>query len=146
MSALAQRNPYKVLNLQDDLESFFHLVVYEGCCWLPISIHQLLGAFMTEYFDDYTVNPVISELVGGALKVATIRSGELVYSDLRILFLSKENVWDNAEDLPINVFLSKSLAWFHAYYKVLRHDNPAVFFPGRTDEEVVLVQVGLIQS
>ncbi|CDO78019.1 hypothetical protein BN946_scf184907.g9 [Trametes cinnabarina] len=73
-SASALGNPSKRIIVQDDMESFFHLMLYFAIRFLPHNCENV-GEFMDAYFDGYVeANGVY---YGGGDKMAAMRSGTL---------------------------------------------------------------------
>ncbi|GBE86380.1 predicted protein [Sparassis crispa] len=120
MSALSLQNPYKPITLQDDLESFVHLVVYEAIRFLPHNIPAInVGTFIWRYFD--AAIPYNGEYyVCGDKKWSTMKDGELEDTSGKIIF-------GGHECYPLNVLLNSVSKWFSAYYAVLAREQPDLF-------------------
>ncbi|KAH9889421.1 hypothetical protein C8Q73DRAFT_793618 [Cubamyces lactineus] len=74
MSASALAQPSKRILVQDDMESFFHLLVYYAIRFLPHNCPDV-GRFMDLYFDGHEdLNGVI---YGGEKKLNTMKYGQL---------------------------------------------------------------------
>ncbi|KAL6306265.1 hypothetical protein BKA93DRAFT_895462 [Sparassis latifolia] len=122
MSALSLQNPYKPITLQDDLEAFFHLVLYMAVRFLPHNIGDAnVGTFIYRYFDD--ADPLDRQFyVCGEKKWSTIQSGLLTFKTKPITFGDDANY-------PMNDLLETLLPWFSAYYAVIGHDHPQLVKP-----------------
>ncbi|TBU38476.1 hypothetical protein BD309DRAFT_874282 [Dichomitus squalens] len=56
MSAHALNDPYRRIVIQDELESFFHVLLYYAIRFLPHNLQDVcVGKFLTDYFDDYSI-------------------------------------------------------------------------------------------
>ncbi|KAI0333029.1 hypothetical protein GY45DRAFT_1320318 [Cubamyces sp. BRFM 1775] len=74
MSANILNYPSKELTVQDDMESFFHLLLYQAIRYLPHSCHNVC-TFVDKYFNDYEKEDGV--YYGGEKKMAAIRQGAL---------------------------------------------------------------------
>ncbi|CDO77506.1 hypothetical protein BN946_scf184912.g5 [Trametes cinnabarina] len=73
-SAMALDNPTKRIIVQDDIESFFHLLLYFAIRYLPHNCDNV-GDFMDRYFDGY--REVNGEYYGGEKKLLCMKLGLL---------------------------------------------------------------------
>ncbi|EJF57404.1 hypothetical protein DICSQDRAFT_174046, partial [Dichomitus squalens LYAD-421 SS1] len=56
MSAHALNDPHRRIVIQDELESFFHVLLYYAIRFLPHNLQdECVGKFLTDYFDDYSI-------------------------------------------------------------------------------------------
>ncbi len=53
MSANSLSNPWRVISVEDEMESFFHLLLFYAIRYLPHNCKDV-GMFMEEYFDGFT--------------------------------------------------------------------------------------------
>ncbi|KAI0629398.1 hypothetical protein C8Q77DRAFT_1065661, partial [Trametes polyzona] len=83
MSASALADPRKRIIVQDDMESFFHILLYLAIRYLPHNCSNI-GGFMDAYFDGY--HKENGEYFGGVVKMNTMRNGELSSADAPITF------------------------------------------------------------
>jgi len=77
MSGILLRTPTKSHDLQDDLESFFHIVMYFALRYLPHDMVDGLLKLMGDLFDghSYTTN---GQIIGGETKMALFKAPETV--------------------------------------------------------------------
>ncbi|KAI0629399.1 hypothetical protein C8Q77DRAFT_285251 [Trametes polyzona] len=87
MSASALADPKKGIIVQDDMESFFHILLYLAIRYLPHNCSNV-GGFMDAYFDGH--HKENGEYFGGVVKMNTMRNGELTSADAPITFYIKE--------------------------------------------------------
>ncbi|OSD00272.1 hypothetical protein PYCCODRAFT_1469602 [Trametes coccinea BRFM310] len=73
-SAMALDNPKKRIVVQDDMESFFHLLLYYAIRFLPHNCPNV-GDFMDQYFDGQREENGV--YYGGVLKLSAMRTGAL---------------------------------------------------------------------
>ncbi|KAI9062408.1 hypothetical protein FKP32DRAFT_844181 [Trametes sanguinea] len=73
-SAMALDNPKKRVVVQDDMESFFHLILYYAIRFLPNNCGNV-GRFMDEYFDGQLEED--GEYYGGEKKLNAMREGKV---------------------------------------------------------------------
>ena len=59
--------------MTDELESFFHVILYLAVRFLPSTFSQCVGDFMHEYFDDFS--EVNDNYYCGTLKRVVIKTG-----------------------------------------------------------------------
>ncbi|KAI0629405.1 hypothetical protein C8Q77DRAFT_1273719 [Trametes polyzona] len=83
MSASALADPRKRILVQDDMESFFHILLYLAIRYLPHDCRNV-GLFMDQYFDGHL--EIDGEYLGGDLKWNTMRNGELAFAQAKITF------------------------------------------------------------
>ncbi|KAH9889423.1 hypothetical protein C8Q73DRAFT_158328 [Cubamyces lactineus] len=74
MSANALAKPTSRIVVQDDIESIFHVLLYEAIRYLPHNCFDV-GDFIHEYFDDYKEQGGV--YYGGRLKLESMRNGAL---------------------------------------------------------------------
>ncbi|KAI0663917.1 hypothetical protein C8Q70DRAFT_905386, partial [Cubamyces menziesii] len=74
MSANALRHPSKKIIVQDDMESLFHLLLYQAIRYLPHICFEV-GRFVEKYFDGYEERR--GAYYGGEKKMETMKSGAL---------------------------------------------------------------------
>ncbi|KAJ3504274.1 hypothetical protein NLJ89_g8022 [Agrocybe chaxingu] len=109
MSTLRLRFPGKELDLQDDLESFFYVVLFFTLQYLPVSLPQPeLVDFMKSIFEERALSHALGMDIGGQAK-ATLLAGQDT-SFMRLAFL------DNP---PVNSWMRAS--WL-AFEELHRHE------------------------
>ncbi|KAJ3504553.1 hypothetical protein NLJ89_g7876 [Agrocybe chaxingu] len=81
-------DPFRLHTLQDDLESFFHLVLYYALRYLPHNLGLLnLKVLIDQLFLEYEWNEVIRQYVGGKGKFLMILDG---FSSLNVRFMDNK--------------------------------------------------------
>ncbi|KAL6306259.1 hypothetical protein BKA93DRAFT_169524 [Sparassis latifolia] len=115
MSALSLRNPYKPSTLQDDLESFFHLLLYMAIRFLPHTISDV-GSFIYHYFDASKSHQGQFYICGDK-KWSTMKNGDLSDDGEPIEF-------GISSTYPLNSLLGTLLGYFKGYYAVVAQDLP----------------------
>ncbi|KAH9947742.1 hypothetical protein B0H21DRAFT_851969 [Amylocystis lapponica] len=122
LSAFSLNDAFKPMCLQDDLESFFHVLLYEAIRFLP-SNSPNVAAFMTRYFDDaicddgkYSCGPAKSEAMNfGHIYILVDGLGK----DLQFHFFSRR---DRAQvPHPLDEVIEELLSWFGAFYRHTKH-------------------------
>ncbi|KAI0333028.1 hypothetical protein GY45DRAFT_1368783 [Cubamyces sp. BRFM 1775] len=95
MSASALGEPSKRILVQDDIESFFHLLLYYAIRFCRHNWSDV-GAFMDAYFDGYVKYEGV--IYGGKEKLSTMRQGKLTtpLGDLALCFYMPEKSPDNS--------------------------------------------------
>ncbi|OSD00269.1 hypothetical protein PYCCODRAFT_1414661 [Trametes coccinea BRFM310] len=73
-SAMALDNPKKRILVEDDMESFFHLIFYFALRFLPHNCNDV-GRYMEQYFNGH--QKYLGALLGGQEKLASMKSGRL---------------------------------------------------------------------
>lgn len=111
MSAALLGDPTRESTLQDDLESFLHVLIYAALRYLRHNFtpHALLG-FMGQFFDSKNYHQ--NGWSGGDYKKFMLRAGEISYN------LTPLSIY-NEDSHPLNAFLSTIISWFGAYYRGL---------------------------
>ncbi|CDO77507.1 hypothetical protein BN946_scf184912.g6 [Trametes cinnabarina] len=96
-SAMALDNPKKRIMVQDDMESFFHLLLYFAIRYLPHNCDNV-GDFMDRYFDGY--HEMNGVYYGGKEKLASMNTGTLTTSRFLPLrfYIPKESDRPNPDD------------------------------------------------
>ncbi|OSD00256.1 hypothetical protein PYCCODRAFT_1469588 [Trametes coccinea BRFM310] len=135
-SALALMNPRKRFEVQDDMESFFHLLVYFAVRFLPHNCEHI-GAFVNEYFD-YEYHASDGVVYGGEPKLSCIRWGCLAMSGFRPLTFYQLPSFADLEDdgaasdsdlielqvHPINTLFDEFMKRLHAHYALRGFPGP----------------------
>lgn len=88
MSINALCKPTKEIDIPDELESLFHVLLYCSMRWIPHNCADV-GAFMYKYFDEgVPVDQEHKEYAASLLKRLVFASGELIApNNARIVFL-----------------------------------------------------------
>ena len=86
MSAHALNDPYRKIVVQDELEAFFHVLLYYAIRFLPHNLAEnSVGKFLHDYFDAYTPGPLghytcgrakIDAMEHGVISLRTYHGGE----------------------------------------------------------------------
>ena len=141
MSALALNDPTKVINIPDEMESIFHVLLWFAIRFLPHNLPKVsVGEFLVDYFDDYTDNK--QHFTCGHRKWSSMRHGEIDISNfvmndsrstsrskaksttlLKFIVPSDDAPFDKPNfGHPINDVISGFLELLSAYY-ILRDPN-----------------------
>ncbi|KDQ59769.1 hypothetical protein JAAARDRAFT_153806 [Jaapia argillacea MUCL 33604] len=110
MSGSLLSNLGKQQILQDDLESFFHVLLYNAVTYLRSNCSNV-RAFVADFFDSYYLG-VNDECKGGRGKIGAFRIGKILPLDEEppLTFLP--------EKTPLNHLLDTLVDWFSHYYTV----------------------------
>ncbi|KAH9889430.1 hypothetical protein C8Q73DRAFT_707543 [Cubamyces lactineus] len=136
LSANALSHPSRRIMVQDDMESLFHLLLYEAIRYLPNNCFNV-GMFIDKYFDGYDEDRD-GVYVGGEKKMATMRTGTLMVTSSTALafYLPKSAPTAAAAlvtpSLPISNFgRSES----HAKPAAVSGTSPASEFPAQESSD-----------
>ncbi|OBZ74038.1 hypothetical protein A0H81_06280 [Grifola frondosa] len=121
MSAHILDNRYRSPSIEDELESFFHVLLYYGIRFLPHNQPDV-GQYMNSFFDNYTYDN--GEYKCGSMKQTTMASGHI-----RVKF------GNPGQDHPLNRVIDTLLLWFSAYYRVVEHDELSGASPGSSSAD-----------
>ncbi|KDQ59807.1 hypothetical protein JAAARDRAFT_33384 [Jaapia argillacea MUCL 33604] len=107
MSAGLLQDGTKPALLQDDLESFFHVLLFNGVKFLKNNCQDVPG-FISHFFESYSYQGEVC--VGGQSKQTAFTANKLVYP-VKAPALAFEST-------PLNTLITMLLGWFHTYYEV----------------------------
>jgi len=115
MSGILLRTPTKSHDLQDDLESFFHVVLYFTLRYLPHDMVEGLPKLMGDLFEghSYTSN---GQVIGGEFKMVLFTAPGTVLYKAGGRFQFTENP-------ALSQWLFKSLRGFKQWYDAKNVDN-----------------------
>ncbi|KAI0645261.1 hypothetical protein C8Q79DRAFT_911651 [Trametes meyenii] len=147
MSANALDDHSKVIDVPDELESFFHVLIYLAVRFLPHNLtNSSVPQFLRDYFDDYT--PHAQGFRCGRTKAAAMENGRISLSAynakkedqpvekyLRFTWPTKSS--DSAPSGPLDNIVTTLLSWFKAYYTY--HPNKEA--PVRSNEGITAVKL-----
>lgn len=132
MSAHALIDPHRPLTVQDELESFFHVLLYYAIRFLPHNIRPIdVAHFLVSYFDS---GYKYDEFICGTKKFTAMTSGTIdVRQDTKTVaytlqfYWSKPSVDDSSQPKPhpIHEIITTMLSWFKAYYSLDHKTVPA---------------------
>nr|VWO95797.1 Vacuolar protein sorting-associated protein 1 [Ganoderma boninense] len=146
----------KVASLADELESFFHVLLYYAVRYVRglNCDGEDAANFLYKYFDVYGYEPGSGMYTCGALKTLIIKSGSLIMG-------TSSGTWAPRFGNPLDPLFARLLSWFAARYNVAYYDKaPRVVNTKQTatsrkgldiDHEVpvandeFLVQFGLVE-
>ncbi|KAI0916047.1 hypothetical protein AcW1_009422 [Taiwanofungus camphoratus] len=117
-SAMLLENPWKAAEIQDELESFFHVLLYNGVRFLRHNCTDV-GEFMHEFFDAAALQD--GRYTCGERKWTAVRYGEVTSGRKCEKLVFKDD--DDGDEHPLNNILKILLQWFRAYYAVLIADG-----------------------
>nr|VWO95685.1 Amidohydrolase family protein [Ganoderma boninense] len=143
MSANALSNPWRVIGVEDEMESFFHLLLFYAIRYLPHNCKDV-GMFMEEYFDGFTKEN--GKYFCGLAKLAAVKGGSITLPNqaVQLVFYLPAEAQDennpgsspsNAPSAPgrssdadrkphpINVVLDCMLEWLHAQYSLINEQQ-----------------------
>lgn len=127
MSAKLLSGPAKECELEDDLESFFHVMLYIAMRYLKHNFpEKILTTFMDKYFDEVIYDE--DAATGGETKRLAMRFGQITYGGLDF------RVYPDG-DHPLNHVIAELLSWFKARYAIVLPEiikHPAVEHPPET--------------
>ncbi|KAI0628954.1 hypothetical protein C8Q77DRAFT_1066547 [Trametes polyzona] len=86
-SARALTDLSKKIDVADEMESFFHLLLYLSIRYLPHNIDNV-GKFIEEYFDGHMIKADL-EYYGGYVKSSMMRAGRIRYPNEDLRFLDR---------------------------------------------------------
>ncbi|KAI0333303.1 hypothetical protein GY45DRAFT_327622 [Cubamyces sp. BRFM 1775] len=105
-------DPTKTAEVADELESFFHVLLYYAARFLDSNSRVNFRYFIASFFEDYGRRPN-GDFYCGFVKTVSVKHGELhtaQYPGMSLWF-----------DSPIDHILSTVLRWFKARYMVYQH-------------------------
>ncbi|TFK83362.1 hypothetical protein K466DRAFT_665889, partial [Polyporus arcularius HHB13444] len=112
MSVAILKNPRRVVEIPDDLESFFHVLLYHAIRYLHSNLDELeVGDWIEDFFDCYTVTDDVYYCGKTKLYVMTT-SAQLTSSKGKVSFES-----------PMDELLGFLLSSFKALYAVTAYDE-----------------------
>lgn len=105
------------VSIADELESFFHVMLFYGVRYLPHTLPSV-SEFVIDYFDTFQQNEAGRRLCS-SLKEAAMQSKMLVYAGKDLRFLKTTGQRGN----PMNALINSLLELFQARYQVINHNN-----------------------
>ncbi|KAI0359651.1 hypothetical protein OH77DRAFT_1047033 [Trametes cingulata] len=130
LSVGALNNHTKVIVVQDELESFFHVLLYIAIRFLPHNCDSTsVPQFLKDYFDDYS--PHVNGHRCGTVKLNAMYHGRIdltVYNNskededsanLHFIWPSKPNETRHKRKHPLDGLIETFLSWFAAYYELI---------------------------
>lgn len=100
----------------DELESFFHVMLFYGVRYLPHTIKNVPG-FVTEFFDTFQRDEEGRRFCS-LIKQNAMKHKKIEYSEVDLKFTKTTGEEGN----PINLLIKSLLPLFEARYKVLAHN------------------------
>ena len=130
MSVCCSTYPGRPVSIADELESFFHVLLYLAVRFLRTSSLNVRD-FVDDYFEGFDLDD--GRVTCGHVKEKIIQTGSLTWKKKLIRFLSAPLAADrgmqpqiDAEHLsPLNDVIAKYLAHFQARYAVLEYESQA---------------------
>ncbi|KAI0645248.1 hypothetical protein C8Q79DRAFT_1011331 [Trametes meyenii] len=147
LSANALNDHKKLIRIEDELESFFHVLLHISVRFLPHNLGDAhVPQFLHDYFDDYSTAGTDHHC--GMAKLAAMQAGFVSISQykaqhegpdrLKILFPASAcptspptapstaaKTADSTVDHPLNGVIETLLSWFSAYYTLDRLEREA---------------------
>ncbi|KAI0669703.1 hypothetical protein C8Q78DRAFT_196174 [Trametes maxima] len=126
MSVKALNKHKKPIDIQDDLESFFHVLLFICIRFLHHNLEdENVPQFMRDYFDDYTPSKTGPRC--GPRKHLVIATGSLhlsAYNEakgcLHFLWPSESGGSSPLSLHPLDIVITTLLSWFSAHHKLAR--------------------------
>ncbi|KAI0759994.1 hypothetical protein BD413DRAFT_495987 [Trametes elegans] len=115
--------PSKKIILQDDLESFFHVLLYTAVRFLPHNCpDKRVGALLYRYFDDYA-EVARGQMKCGPLKRTSVKDGKIsletiIPENVDLVFRISHSSPSLHPKHPINKLIDTVLSWLRAYNRV----------------------------
>ncbi|KAH9856003.1 hypothetical protein C2E23DRAFT_813056 [Lenzites betulinus] len=130
LSVHALNNPARTITVQDELESFFHVILYHAVRLLPHNLpDHMVPQCLHDYFDDYTPHPKSGQAHCGHAKSRAMTEGRLNISSYQDadqnggkaattlkFFWTDASKQNTADDYPLNGLITHLLQWFKAHY------------------------------
>ncbi|KAI0822884.1 hypothetical protein BC628DRAFT_1455672 [Trametes gibbosa] len=121
MSAHALNTPEKPIIITDELESFFHVLLYASVRFLPHNCtKQFVGKFLFDYFDDFDITT--AGRACGTRKYFSVTTGVVTFLQEPGVATKLRFTWDETDKIlghPINGMFAAILGWLKAHYAVL---------------------------
>ncbi|KAL6301564.1 hypothetical protein BKA93DRAFT_828209 [Sparassis latifolia] len=130
LSVRTLNNPFRTITVEDELESFFHVLLYFGVRYLRHNILDV-DVFISKYFDDGY--PIGDDWVCGDRKWAAINSGIIKDCERKLKFEFSENKHDSRRH-PLTGIIVELLKSFKSYYAVGDSDTHSADVPLSDDE------------
>lgn len=127
MSADVSSHRDKDVTIPDELESFFHVLLWHGIRYLRHNCDDV-GNFMTRFFD-------AAEYYGkdrfecGSAKQTAMEKGKIMVHKGLLLVFTHDSPDKTADENPLNELIREAMSYFKAYYAVRARDmatTPAV--------------------
>ncbi|KAI0648434.1 hypothetical protein C8Q79DRAFT_575387 [Trametes meyenii] len=126
ISCFSLDNPTIPMKIDDDLESFFHVLLYTGVRYLRHNC-TTVSFFLTDFFDSYSYQE--GKYLCGTAKRAAMTSGKIVLlATDKLVFCDKEG----RRNL-LNQMIKFMLSWFAGRYTLLGTER------AESDEETMLL-------
>lgn len=112
MSVAALEDHAKVIETSDELESFFHVLLYNAVRHLKSNCPDV-GVFIEDFFDTHSIRD--DRYVCGSKKSDTMQD----HGEIRLIGSKDILLFES----PLDGFFSEALKWFKAHYKVQAYQN-----------------------
>ena len=134
MSLYSLEHPSLPVSISDELEAFFHVLLYNGVRFL-LHNYPSIVAFVKNYFDGY--DEARGRMFSPELKRTIVyQQAELVYCSERLEFLRPDGALH-----PINLVLSSLLRLFQRRYKYEEYLKQLAVWEAREDRQKLRVEV-----
>lgn len=134
MSVAYVRNPERPVVIADELESFFHVLLYQSVRYLRSSLGAWVTSFITDYFDAFQQNGTGIQICH-PYKVAAVETGEIKHDSSGVVVFNNLN-----GPSPMNALFREWLALFQARYAVLKLE-PKPSIPADKQPEDLLIGI-----
>ncbi|KAI8974246.1 hypothetical protein BD414DRAFT_468440 [Trametes punicea] len=105
-------HPTTPMKTEDDLESFFHVFLYNGVRYMRNSYKDVPG-FICDYFDSFTLKDGLYKC--GSTKRTAMLFGEVLFASEPLEFLCADG-----SPHPFNMIIQTTLTWFKGRYALAR--------------------------
>ncbi|KAI0947702.1 hypothetical protein AcW1_009399 [Taiwanofungus camphoratus] len=126
-SAMLLNHSNKAVEIQDELESFFHVLLYNGVRHLRHNCEDV-GAFLYEFFD--AARLCGGNYICGKDKMSAMEQGLVTWGN-RIKLRFEHD--DASKNHPLNAIIDRLLKWFKAHYHVAFSDGDSAALPSRSE-------------
>ncbi|KAH9943851.1 hypothetical protein B0H21DRAFT_864972 [Amylocystis lapponica] len=116
LSAMSLINKHKKIVLQDDLESFFHVLLYMAIKFIPSNCDDI-GSFIERFFEAAIRHK--GEYVCGSDKMNAMQNGRITVriSGAGYAMTVPLKFVESEVEYPMNELIDILLQWFSAYYR-----------------------------
>ena len=123
MSVASLRDVLHVVDIADEIESFFNVIIYNAVRYMPHTLKHFTTAFIDEYFHGYKRLPNGHLTVGtGKVLAITVLGCLPIGNDQDNLCLTFGESADN-QNIALNSLIRALLKRFKARYAVLNYEN-----------------------
>ncbi|KAI0667170.1 hypothetical protein C8Q78DRAFT_391508 [Trametes maxima] len=141
MSVAYVENHPAVVTVADEIESFFHVLLFYAVRLLNHNI-ELVPAFIVAYFDSHAPKKARGQRACSDLKTSTMKAGELTYNGNMVHFYTDPScktihtTFEQLLDMLIGCFKARyEVAKWSKYVKAIKRSRSASPKDGRADDD-----------